>query len=67
MELERLIDNHKNDLKKLERFLAHIPAMKVNVGLPDEMVKELQERVNREISNCKFIITETEKKLHDCA
>jgi len=67
MELERMIDNYKCELKKLERFLVHIPVMKANAGLPDEMVNELQERVTREISNCEFNITEIEKKLYEFA
>jgi hypothetical protein len=66
MGLEQLINYQKNDLKKLERFRAHVPVMKVNARLSDEKTNELQERVNYAISCCEFRIKEYEQKLQEC-
>ena len=56
MTREQMIEKQKLELKRLNRFRAHIPVMKVTVGLPDELVDEMISKINSQIFRCEIII-----------
>lgn len=55
---EQIIEKQKQEIKQLNRFRAHIPVLKVNVGLSDETINELQFKINTRISQCEISIRE---------
>lgn len=55
---EQIIEKQKQEIKQLNRFRAHIPVLKVNVGLSDDTINELQIKINTRISQCEISIRE---------
>ena len=62
MNIEQVIGNLKQEIKQLNRFRAQISVLKVNVGLSDETINELQLKITARISQCEISIREQEQQ-----
>jgi len=58
MIVEELVEQHKKEIKQLNRFRSHIPVLKLNVGLSDDTINELLLKINIRISQCEISIRE---------
>jgi hypothetical protein len=49
---DQYIARKRKEIKQLNRFRAHIPVLKVTMGLPYERIKEIEDIVNNKILIC---------------
>ena len=62
MIVEKFVEKYKKEIKQLNRFRSHIPVLKLNVGLSDDTISELQLKINARISQCEISIREYQNK-----
>ena len=59
---EQMIEKQKQEIVRLKKSRAHIPVMKVIVGLSDELINEMLHKIDLQISRCEMMINQNQPK-----
>lgn len=55
---QKIIEKQRREIRQLIRFRSHLPVLKANAGLPEEVIAEYQRKINNRISQCEIDIRE---------
>jgi len=58
MVAEKIVEKYTLEIKRLKRFRAHIPVLKLCVGLPDETINKMLHNTDNRIAECEICIRE---------
>jgi len=58
MVVEKIVEKYTLEIKRLNRFRAHIPVLKLCVGLSDEMINNMLHNTDNRIAECENGIRE---------
>jgi hypothetical protein len=62
MSVDKIVEKQKQEIKQLRRLQAHLPALKANLGLSDESIKEWQADIHSKIAECLDLIRSHQNK-----
>ena len=58
MDIEQIIENRKQEIVDMNKFLSYLKILKSSVGLSDETINELQLKITARISQCEICVRE---------
>lgn len=61
-----LLEKQRNEIVQLNAFRSHIRILKVNVGLSDETISELEHKIGLRITQCEISIRNLLTMLDNC-